>query len=313
MTIQMRRDFRLVASISTRSNPQELAATASVALPRHVPGIGALTVMELRKLVRRPMWWVLVAIITILAALFFIVGYLVSAHRGTLATASADLFPPGSIPRYFMLPSALGLIVTAILAAGVVGSEYSWGTVRSLIATGVPRGRLLGAKFLATFIGIVVWVLLGFIVGMICSCIVTIADGHALTLGGFGASWLGDFGLMWGRTLLSLTASMAIGFVAAVVGRSMAAGIAAPIVWQVIEVLIGGLYTYLGNFGTILVHLTLNVNDESLAYHNAFGAVAARRGLVSQPHAVAVMFGYIVVLLAISFIVFLRRDVTSGA
>lgn len=302
-----------MASVSTKVNASDLAAISAAPTDRHVPGIAALTAMELRKLFRRPMWWVLVVIITGLAALFFIVGYLVSAHRGTLASASGSLFPPGSIPRYFMLPSALGLIVTAIMAAGVVGSEYSWGTLRGLIATGIPRSRLLGAKFFATFIGIVIWVLLGFIVGMICSCIVTVAAGHALTLGGFGASWLGDFGLMWGRTLLSLTASMAIGFAAAVIGRSMAAGIAAPIVWQVIEVLIGGLYTYLGNFGNILVHLTLNVNDESLARHNAFGSVATRSGMVTQPHAVAVMFGYIVVLMAVSFVVFMRRDVTSGA
>lgn len=301
-----------MASLSTQVNSQE-AAVSSGALPRHVPGIGALTSMELRKLARRPMWWVLVAIVVILSALFFIVGYLVTLHRGTVATASSHLFPPGSIPTYFRLPSALGLIVTAILAAGIVGSEYSWGTLRGMISTGVPRSRLLGAKFIATVVSIFVWVLIGFIVGMICSVIVTVAYGSTLTLGGFGASWLGHFGLMWCRTMLTLVAGMSIGFVAAVVGRSMAAGIAAPIVWQVIEVIFGGLYTYLGHIGTILDRLTLSLNDGALMQYNAFGIVKPDKGTPSEAHAVAVMLGYIVVLMVVSFVVFLRRDVTSGA
>ena len=55
----------------------------------------------------------------------------------------------GSITRFASLgPIAIGPLLIMILAASLLGAEYGWGTLRTVLAGGVGRGRFLSAKLL---------------------------------------------------------------------------------------------------------------------------------------------------------------------
>ncbi len=55
----------------------------------------------------------------------------------------------GSITRFASLgPIAFGPLLIMILAASLLGSEYGWGTLRTVLAGGIGRGRFLSAKLL---------------------------------------------------------------------------------------------------------------------------------------------------------------------
>ena len=55
----------------------------------------------------------------------------------------------GSITRFASLgPIAIGPLLIMILAASLLGAEYGWGTLRTVLAGGIGRGRFLSAKLL---------------------------------------------------------------------------------------------------------------------------------------------------------------------
>lgn len=296
----------------TMAAPSTLFESA-VGVKSQVPGLGTLVGMELRKLIKRPMAWVLMAVLIGAFGIFFFAGYLVSNAQGKLDQAAAHLFPPSSIENMMTLPAVLGLICAAVLAAGIVGSEFGWGTMRGLVASGVPRSRLLGAKAITAAIGILSWFVIGSVVGFVFSLAVNLISGRAVSFGTMGASWWGDLGLMIVRTGFVLLVPLALGFAAAVVGRSLAAGIAVPVLWQVFEQVLGGVTGFLGHFGTLIQESTIVTNTRALMVHNSFGPVTVEHGLPSETHAIVVFAVYIVVLMAISFVVFQLRDMTSSS
>lgn len=275
--------------------------------------IGRLTAMELRKLVRRPMTWAIFGLPAALGAVMFPMAYLVARAQGTVAALGPRLFPPGYISSSFDVLIMLGTICVAVLAAGVIGSEYGWGTIRVLIGTGAPRSRLLGSKLIALSLAVAAWIVTSFAVISLSSILVTAVSGHAVSLGQVDATWLGQLGLMFGRTWLVLEAWMTMAVAASVVGRSLAAGIAVPIVWEVIEAILSRLAPFAGSLGTHVSDLLIQVNSLTFQAHNVFGTPPTQPGAVSQAHAVLVFAGYIVVLISVAAVVFIRRDYSTGA
>lgn len=278
-----------------------------------IPGLAGLVGMELRKLAKRPMSWIILALLLGANATYFFAGYFVANAQGKLDDAASSLFPPGSFSNLTQIPAALGLICMAVLAAGLVGSEYGWGTMRTVIATGVPRGRLLTAKVLALVVAALAWLLIGGLFGLASSVIVNRLSGRPLDFGTMDAAWWGDVGLMIGRTSFVLMVPLVFGFAAAVIGRSLAAGIAVPVIWQVFETIFLNFAGYMGHLGSVLQDLTIVTNTEALLGHNAIGPVTQRPDAPTQTHAMFVLTGYLVLLLAASFVTYRRRDMTSGA
>src|SRR5690606_10770970 len=147
--------------------------TSAVAASAGVPGIAPLVGMELRKLFKRPMTWTLYALIVALLGANVILGYIITSVQGKLDAAEEFLAFPHPIPQSLEFMSVFGIIFMAVLGAGVVGSEYGWGTMRVLVASGVPRGRLYGAKIVAGAITALGWMFAGLVVSMLASIGVT--------------------------------------------------------------------------------------------------------------------------------------------
>src|SRR5690349_1255623 len=107
--------------------------------------------MELLKLAKRPMTWVLAVLLHGGIGFGMVVGFLNlrSADEATRSNMLDHLTLPGILPWVAQVLYIFGSVMLAILAASAIGSEYSWGTLRPLLATGMPRLRFLAAKVLA--------------------------------------------------------------------------------------------------------------------------------------------------------------------
>src|SRR5919109_5484695 len=139
---------------------------------------------EWLKLTRRPLTWVLLAIflgLLLLQLLTQFVFLYLSGSLGLSGTLDAQLEEwrrrtvfPGLFGAVFGHVNGLGGIFAVILTAGAMGSEYSWGTLRTQLARHPARGRYLVAKLL-TLLALIV-----------AAMIVTLILG-ALIGGGLGA------------------------------------------------------------------------------------------------------------------------------
>ncbi len=130
---------------------------------------------ELLKLRKRSAVWVLFGAGLVLSLIF---GYLVPY----LGYATGESTQTGGIPRAEvlrgMLPervldNALGGFpvfagaLALVLGAIVIGGEYTWGTLKTILTQRPGRGALLAGQFLGLFTAVAVWVLGIFVA---CSC-----------------------------------------------------------------------------------------------------------------------------------------------
>lgn len=130
---------------------------------------------ELLKLIKRPAVWILGAALTALVVVF---GYLLSAvsagvgasspppgiDEATAAAIVRSLLPENVLVNVLLLFSSLGGAVALILGAMVFGSEFGWGTIKSVLTRrGQTRLGFLGGKLLAlaSVLAVLTVVLLG--------------------------------------------------------------------------------------------------------------------------------------------------------
>lgn len=285
--------------------------TSAVAASAGVPGIAPLVGMELRKLFKRPMTWTLYALIVALLGANVILGYIITSVQGKLDAAEEFLAFPHPIPQSLEFMSVFGIIFMAVLGAGVVGSEYGWGTMRVLVASGVPRGRLYGAKIVAGAITALGWMFAGLVVSMLASIGVTAIAPFTVEMSMFDAAWFGTVALMIARTGLVIVVLTIAALSAAMISRSLAAGIAVPVVWTVGEQIASAFTPHLGRFGEIVYQAMLTTNIGVLMQEVTFGQPREATG-PSEVQALLVLVAYAVVLTVASYTVFRWRDLTAG-
>jgi ABC-type transport system involved in multi-copper enzyme maturation permease subunit len=238
---------------------------------------------EWLKLVRRPMSWVLLIIFLLIMLLFLSIEFLaVALHEGLLFGGAIqirleepminlfrhELQFPGIFGGVLGQINSIGGVCAVILAAGTLGSEYNWGTLRMQLARQPDRGRFLAAKTFA----LLAVVLLGMAIALIVG---------ALAAWGFG-SILGDIGSVGVRDLLLLPLGMLralyvmlpymlFTLAVCVIGRSVFVGVAGGLVFIGLDNGISTLnfLTEMGNpLITFLVNLPLQQNANTLLVVN---------------------------------------------
>lgn len=209
---------------------------------------------EWLKLSRRPMAWVLLAIFLALMLLYFVSLFLVVALNDGTFTGGAtriqvlreeqitqyrrQLSFPGVFGATLGQVNSIGGICAIILAAGVLGSEYSWGTLRLHLARHPRRGLYLTAKSIALLALLFVGIAIAVGVGALCGLL-------------FG-TLLGDTGSIGVRDLLVLPVGMLralyvmlpyVMFTIAccTLGRSVLAGVAGGLLFLTLDVSAGAL------------------------------------------------------------------------
>jgi len=145
---------------------------------------------EWLKLWKRPAVWILLAILFLLLVLLV---YVLSWFSTRSIPASVNLGPgvtkadllrtyyPQNFHRQFLsLSSSLGEVMALILGVLAVGSEYGWGTLKTMLTQGPGRLSALAAKLAVIGILLVVYVLACAAGAAATSAALGLADGAAL-------------------------------------------------------------------------------------------------------------------------------------
>jgi ABC-type transport system involved in multi-copper enzyme maturation permease subunit len=235
---------------------------------------------------------------------------------GTMVIVSIVRTDPDSVNRNIQLPkiydtgliivNLVGTILVTIFAASLMGNEYSWNTLRPLLARSKSRASLLTAKWLTS---------LFYVGGLVIASVVAVYGLSALgsvIVGvdtGFSGSTITDAIEVIARYGMAMLPYAALGMLMSVLTKSNTAGIALSIALLLLE---PALFAALGALSDVFDSVQkggLSWNaDRLFSFGDAGSDVTAGQVLNSA----GVLAIWIIGFVLISFRVFGRRDVTSG-
>ena len=238
------------------------------------------------KLTRRPLAWVLLAVflaslVLLLLAEFLVVGLDAGLFSGG---ARAQLLRAEQIRQFRLhlgLPGIFGAVLGHVngvggicaiaLAAGAIGSEYSWGTLRTQLARRPNRGRYLLAKI----IGLLLALLLGILLALLLGGLLALLFGGLLpNTGGAQISILAlPLGVL--RALYVLLPYVLCTVACSILGRSVVAGAVGGFLFLAADVGLGAL-AFLSGLGrpiAFLLNLIVqpNINTMIVLNGQSFG------------------------------------------
>jgi ABC-type transport system involved in multi-copper enzyme maturation permease subunit len=289
------------------------------------------------KLSKRPLIWVLLAVFLALLVLLRLLEFAVLAlHDGLfsggevrlslleeaqVAQFRLQLSFPGIFGAVFSHINGIGGICAIILAAGAMGSEYSWGTLRTELARQPDRGRYLVAKTVTLLLVL----LCGMLIGLLVAALL------ALLLGGL----LGNLGTIAGGDLLMLPLAMLrslyvmlpyimVTLACCILARSLLAGAAGGFLFLVVDVGLGtvSFLSELGGLLGFLVTLAVQPNINTLIVLNSqsFGlnpTILSRTmdlAILPSPLQATLVIGvYSILFFTYAYYSLLRRDVAGAA
>ncbi|HZC07359.1 MAG TPA: ABC transporter permease [Ktedonobacterales bacterium] len=190
---------------------------------------------ELRKIIHMRVTWVMLAVITL-----FIVGAQLVLVTGPKTGSDLRNAPLDAFYQALQGDAALVRIFSGIfmliLTAHVIGLEYQHGTIRVLLARGVGRLQLLGAKVAAlALVGLVV---------MALESLIELAFAWGLTLAAaqgtqpwraLGPEFWADLRIYIFWLALNMVVTMLLAVAASAVGRSLAFGLAVGLSWFAVD------------------------------------------------------------------------------
>jgi ABC-type transport system involved in multi-copper enzyme maturation permease subunit len=264
---------------------------------------------------KRASTWVLLAIWTVLAVFFAYVLPYVSYVTGSDAPAQeplSDLLPQrlaGNVLAGFPFFGGVFALMLGVLA---LGSEYGWGTLKTLLIQGPGRLHVLGAKLVAVAAALVPFVLSVFVLGTGASVAIAWREGAAVE---WPSAWLLVRALAAGWLVLAVWA--ALGVALGVLSRGTALAIGVGILYAlVVEGLISALAGQVALLEP-LVELFLRANAYSLVEGlgvSARDAAGNGPGSFSGPfvgggQALALLAGYLAAFVLVAGVLLRRRDV----
>jgi ABC-2 type transport system permease protein len=278
--------------------------------------MAAIIRMELLKLAKRPMTWVLAIL------LHGGIGFGITVSFLQLGSVEAeirdnmlrDLTLPGVIPWSSGLIAVFGAIMLSILAASSIGSEYGWGTLRPFLATGMPRGHFLASKMLAlAAVGLAFVVLPMLLAALLAVPIARLNDRPAIAAT-VDLAWFLDLLAIVGRCYLAVLVPAAIAFLVGLAGRSQAAGIGTALGLLIGEQIVSSLLLSLGlDWARQVVNSLPMYTSFNLINYNTFGPPDLPPGIVGEWRALATLAAYGLACIVAGFAIFRRRDIRGTA
>ena len=266
---------------------------------------------ELAKQSGRPANWLLLAIAVSLnltfAYLIPYAGYLGADTAAPNANRGLATMLPGAFTANVLggLPIFVGALIL-VFGALVAGSEYSFGTWKTLLVLEPSRTKLLVAKAITVLIGAIAMILVLAATAAVASAVIAgITDSgitwptlfemiEALGAATMIAAMWGAFGIFLGIAFQSVALPIGLGLVWMLAIQNLLAGVAAPLLDAVDKA----------------QHYLPGPNAGSLAA--AFGANVDTPGvsaIVSTGHAVTVVAVYLIAFCAGGALLLKRRDV----
>jgi ABC-2 type transport system permease protein len=274
---------------------------------------------ELFRLSRRlmPRILLLILVASVLALYLLLWTAVRSGGRGARAQDLEDLKSNLQISAVrdfgLSLVSQVGTILVVILAASVVGTEFGWGTIRTVLPRAKGRLSFLTAKLATLALFVIVVVVLGFLVAFGASALVTAAEGMD---GGLGDQFLPHTLASLGRTVYVMLPYLALAFTMALWTRSSAAGIGVGLALLILE---GPITAAIGGAGGVfewIPKLLLGANVQAVMRANVPESSRSfsetTRELLSPWAAAGVLALYTAGSLAFAYLRFRGRDITTG-
>ncbi len=287
-----------------------------------------LMLAEVYKLRKRMLTWTVAGLLCALVLLLYVILWTTSVRVATFGNHNQftgidlrnALYPHWAPAYALQVVGSFGAILAMILAAGSVGSEYAWGTVRLVATAASGRIRILASKLIVVYGLTAAGVLLAMGTALAFGFVIALYYGAA-SFGPPGAALLRDEAAAYGRTMFVLAPYIALAFAVAVVGRSTLAGVGTGLGVAFIEPLVDGLMRSAGSPWRSVPKYLLNTNRQIILFQNPLPAVLPRlgggRGEIGAAHsplvAGLILAAYTVAFIALAFALFRRRDIGSAA
>jgi ABC-2 type transport system permease protein len=196
------------------------------------------------------------------------------------------------------------VVMAIVLAATSIASEFTWGTIRTLLPRTSGRSSLITAKLVTLGLFVAATVTLGFLAALAGSALVTtFKDLDSST----GDNFIGRLLLSLLRAGFVILPYATLAFLIALWARSSAAGIAIPIVVFYAEVLLTPAFTSISALAWLPQALIYSANISSLLDSDA---VLTTAELPGHWQAAGVLTAYSSGFVALTYWRFLTRDVT---
>jgi ABC-type transport system involved in multi-copper enzyme maturation permease subunit len=151
---------------------------------------------ELLLLGKRPATWILLGVWTALALTFaYVVPYV--QYTNDPERGPAALLPESLVGTLLAGFPFFGGVLALMLGVLAVGSEYGWGTLKTLLTQGPGRLQVLAAKLVALALTLLLFVLVAFGLGAAASWAIAANEGAqvawpsaSLLLRGVAGGWL---------------------------------------------------------------------------------------------------------------------------
>jgi ABC-2 type transport system permease protein len=268
---------------------------------------------ELFRLRRRPQSWIMPILAVGFVGIFYTIITLLY-HVGA-ETNRADMQDSARIGGVFdngmQVWGFFGAILTVIVASSLIGSEYGWNTLRPLVARASSRTDLLSAKWVVVGLYTVMMVVVGVAGSTVLAAAASLmVDGSVR----FPLEHLGAFVLGTLRWVVATLPYAVIAFSAALLTRSNAAGIAVGIGLSFVEPLVFGLMSFVSDTFATVQEYGIAWNVQQVANVSADPTNGLMEPVAASQvwQSAAVLSVYIVAAVAVSYVAFNRRDITSG-
>jgi len=284
---------------------------------------------ELYRLVRRWMPWIILGLIVVIAFVFYFLiwvsvnAQLQAVKNGTLpvpAGGTAQLeqtlrqIAPDRVAQFGVsVVAGLGSVMLIVFAASHVGTEFGWGTFRTLLAHGASRSGFLVSKAVSLVLYAVVFMIVGSIAAIAASYTVSAVAGISPG-SGVDFAEVARVAVKSGYTFLPY---MALALAIAVWSKSAGAGIATGLVVYFAESIVAGILVSLNKDYAQIVNWGLSRNASALTR-----TVSGQAGPTSQdptastlpdPTQATIVLGiYCAIFLVLAYWRLRSRDVTVG-
>jgi ABC-2 type transport system permease protein len=267
---------------------------------------------ELLVLRKRASTWILLGIWLLLALVFAYVVPYATYLNDPAREPLTDVLPARLVGNVLVGFPFFGGVLALMLAVLTFGSEYGWGTLRTLFTQRSGRLSVFGGKLLALAVALVPFVLAVFALGALSSSVIALREGADIA---WPSAWLVIKGLAAGWLILAVWA--AFGVLLAVLSRGTALAVGIGILYAlVIEGLLSALASQVGAVDR-LVEFFLRANAYSLVAKLGVAAADvsdAGPGSFSGPFVSGGQALFVLAAYAIGFVVIAgwllrRRDV----
>ncbi len=271
---------------------------------------------EWYKLRRRWLPWIMLGLMLVVSQAFIWGSYFF--NRGEQSRDMYDNFTlPGSIPNALGLSHSIGIYLIVILTASVLGTEYRWRTLRSILTRGSGRWQYLASK--ALLLGLVAGgaLLIVMAVTAVSSLIAGALAGDAPAGPSGSLEWV-DVPVAFGRTWFAFLPYMALAGFFTVVTTSSAAGTAIALVYYYAESIVAAIFINLFEWFQTVADYMLGRNvtawmtsgDDAMVVNIVLGGRFGE--YPGALHSFLVLMVYIVALGGLAIWIFRRRDLTAG-